>query len=300
MPSLLPQTRSLIDQLDPDLPVLIAGATASGKSALALQIAERQGGQIINADALQVYECWSLLSARPDASELARAPHALYGYVPFETPYSVGEWLRAVTPVLSSGPRPIIVGGTGLYFSALTEGLSPIPPIPAPVRDQGNLLRAHDLAAMIAHLHTQDPETAAAIDLANPMRVQRAWEVLVATGTGLRAWHRKTPAPTLPLAQCQPIVVERPTDILADRIETRFHAMMQNGALDEVRALLPRWNPTLPAARAIGAQELIFHLKGEYSLIEATRLSIIATQQFAKRQRTWFRNRFKTWPRAPF
>lgn len=287
----------LIDRLDPEKPVLIAGATASGKSALALRIAEAQGGVIVNADALQVYGCWRVLSARPDATELARAPHALYGHVGFETPYSVGEWLREVAPLLR-GARPIITGGTGLYFSALTDGLTEIPPIPPALRAEGDALRTTDLDAMIAELRARDPETAGYIALDNPMRVQRAWEVLRATGKGLRAWHHATPPPLLPLSEAQPIVVERPREVLNTRIAQRFHLMLKGGALDEVRALESCWNPTLPAARAIGAAELIAHLKGELSLIEATEKSIIATQQFAKRQRTWFRNRFKTWLRA--
>lgn len=291
---------SIIDSLDPDTPVLIAGATASGKSALALQIAEAQGGVIVNADALQVYGCWHLLSARPGPEDLARAPHALYGHVSYETPYSVGDWLRAVAPILSGPDRPIIIGGTGLYFSALIDGLSQIPAIPEAVRAQGNILRQEDLARMRSELQSRDPETADYIDMQNPMRVQRAWEVLTATGTGLRAWHHATPPALLPLSACQPLIVERPREVLAERIAKRFEWMVENGALDEVAAMLPQWNPTFPASRAIGAQELIFHLKGELSLIEATTNSIVATQQFSKRQRTWFRNRFKTWPRALF
>ncbi len=291
---------SLIASLDPEKPILIAGATASGKSELALQIADAQGGIIINADALQVYACWRLLSARPDDADLARAPHALYGHVPYTTAYSVGDWLRAITPYLQNGPRPIVVGGTGLYFSALTEGLSEIPAIPDHIRTAGNALRSSDLAAMIQELQQKDPESAAYIDLNNPMRVQRAWEVLTATGTGLRAWHHKTPPPLLPLTDCQPLVVERDKTNLSERIAKRFAQMIDQGALDEVRAVFPQWNQSLPASRAIGAPELVAHVKGEIDLIEATELAVIATQQFAKRQRTWFRNRFKNWPRAFF
>ncbi len=289
-----------IDRIDPEKPILIAGATASGKSELALKIAETQGGVIINADALQVYECWSVLSARPNSVDLARAPHALYGHVGYQTPYSVGDWLRAVVPFVQEGPRAIFVGGTGLYFSALIDGLTEIPAIPPEIRARGNRLRTYALEDMRRHLQAEDFETASSIDMNNPMRVQRAWEVLTATGRGLRNWHAKTPPAVLPVDQCQPFVVERPVEILGDRIEHRFKWMVENGALDEVKALLPCWDPLRPASRAIGARELMAHLNDEFTLAEATRLSVIATQQFAKRQRTWFRNRFKSWPRVLF
>ena len=159
-----------------DLPVLIAGPTASGKSALALEIAERDGGVIVNADALQVYDCWRILTARPDKSDLNRAHHLLYGHVAKEQPYSAGHWLREVSRFLrNKAQRPIIVGGTGLYFLALTEGLTDIPEIPPGIRVEGDKLRTSDPREMVAAL---DAETVARIDLNNPMRVQRAWEVL--------------------------------------------------------------------------------------------------------------------------
>ena len=182
----------------PDRPILIAGATASGKSALALALADRWGGQIINADALQVYDGWRLLTARPSAADEERCPHHLYGHVPFLGDYSVGAWLRDLAPLLRTGPRPIIVGGTGLYFRALTEGLAEIPPVPKPVRIVADE-QSH--AALLADLEQSDPVIYAKIDRQNRARVQRAWEVWRATGKPLSQWQAETPAPLLPLDQ---------------------------------------------------------------------------------------------------
>jgi tRNA dimethylallyltransferase len=282
-----------LNDIPPDRPVLIAGPTASGKSALALRIAEAQGGVIVNADAVQVYDCWRVLSARPSPEEEARAPHALYGFLPAEEEYSVGQWLRDVAPLLAEGGRPIVTGGTGLYFSALTEGLADIPAIPPEVRAEATArLAENGLPALLAEL---DVETAARIDRANPARVSRAWEVLRATGRGLAQWQDETGPPPLPLGQTVPIVVTAPRDWLADRIEARFDAMLARGALDEMRALLPRWRPDLPAAKAIGAPELAAHLRGEVSFEAARTQAIAATRRFAKRQRTWFRARMRAW-----
>jgi tRNA dimethylallyltransferase len=281
-----------LDKVAFDRPVLIAGPTASGKSALALRIAETQGGVIVNADALQVYANWRVLTARPSPEEEARAPHRLYGHVGRTQPYSVGHWLREVADVLATGARPIIVGGTGLYFSALTEGLAVIPPIPPEVRAQGDALRAEGIAALMSGI---DPETRARIDTLNPARVQRAWEVQQATGRGLASWQADTPAPLLPLADCTALVLTPAKDWLGARIDRRFDVMVAGGALDEVRAEMADWQPDLPSARAIGAPELMAHLRGETTLEEAVHLARIATRQYAKRQRTWFRNRVRAW-----
>lgn len=271
-----------------DRPVLIAGPTASGKSALALAIAQTQGGVIVNADALQVYGNWRVLTARPDATDLAHAPHRLYGHVSWDNDYSVGHWLREVGALLA-GERPIIVGGTGLYFRALTEGLADIPPTPATVRAKGD---AMSLPALIAAL---DPDTTGKIDLANRARVQRAWEVLTATGQGLAAWQAATPAPLLALSDCTALRIDAPVDWLNERIARRFDVMLAYGAVDEVAANLSRWDPALPAMRAIGAPELVAHLRGEMTLRAARDAAIIATRQYAKRQRTWFRARMQAW-----
>jgi tRNA dimethylallyltransferase len=271
-----------------DRPVLIAGPTASGKSALALRIAQVQGGVIVNADALQVYGNWHVLTARPDDADLAAAPHRLYGHVGWDAAYSVGHWLREVGQLMA-GDRLIIVGGTGLYFRALTEGLADIPPTPTDIRATADRL---SLAEMIA---TLDHATAQWIDLNNRARVQRAWEVWHATGKGLAAWQAETPAPPLPLASCTALVLDAPVAWLNARIAQRFDLMLANGALDEVAANLPHWTPALPSMRAIGAPELIAHLRGECSLDAARDAAITASRQYAKRQRTWFRARMGAW-----
>ncbi|WP_370285998.1 tRNA (adenosine(37)-N6)-dimethylallyltransferase MiaA [Pseudooceanicola nanhaiensis] len=286
----------LPSDLDPDRPVLIAGPTASGKSALAIAIAERDGGVVVNADASQVFANWRVLTARPSAAEEARVPHRLFGHVPGDAAYSVGHWLREVAPLLG-GARPIIVGGTGLYFTALTEGLAEIPETPAEVRAEADALRRD--GGVEALLGAIDAETLSRIDRQNPMRVQRAWEVQRATGRGLAAWQDATPPPLLPLERAQPLLVEAGKDWLNDRIARRFDAMLAEGALEEARANLPGWDPALPSSRAIGAPELIAHLRGEMTREEARAAATIATRQYAKRQRTWFRARMKAWRPLP-
>lgn len=282
----------LIAQISAEQPVLIAGPTASGKSALALEIATRQGGVVINADAIQVFDNWRILTARPPAEDEAQAEHLLYGHIAGDADYSVGHWLREVAPLLS-GKRPIIVGGTGLYFTALTAGLANIPATPPEVR----LLADRRLAeegreALLAEL---DEDSRNHIDQLNPMRVQRAWEVLHSTGKGIRAWQLDTPPPLLPLADCFPVVFDVDKDWLNDRIARRFDMMLEQGALEEAEANLPTWNPAHLSAKAIGAPELIAHLQGTLTLNQARNAATIATRQFAKRQRTWFRSKMATW-----
>jgi len=275
-----------------DTPVLIAGPTASGKSALALAIAEAGGGVIVNADALQVYDGWRVLTARPTADEEARARHVLYGHVPFEAEYSVGDWLREVTPLLDGPERPIIVGGTGLYFRALTEGLAEIPPTPPEVRTEAE---ARDPAALLEELRRGDPAIVARIDTQNPARLRRAWEVLRATGRPLSAWQDATEAPALPLAAPVPLLLDADRDWLNARIALRFDRMLEAGALAEAEANLHRWDKAGGARKAIGASELIAHLRGEMTLDEAREAAVIASRQYAKRQRTWFRARMGGW-----
>lgn len=274
--------------LAPDTPVLIAGPTASGKSALALHIARTQGGIVVNADALQVFDGWRLLTARPSDADLSAAPHALYGHVPFDAAYSVGHWLRDVAPLLHA-TRPIIVGGTGLYFSALTEGLADIPPTPPAVR------AAADALSLSALMDGVDAETLSRIDTANRARVQRAWEVQQTTHRALSDWQDNTPPPLLPLAATMPVVIEAPKSWLSPRIVRRFDQMLEQGALAEAEAMLPHWNPAHQSARAIGAPELMAHLSGELSLTDARDAAIVATRQYAKRQRTWFARRMRHW-----
>lgn len=275
--------------IPPDRPVLIAGPTASGKSALAARIVRDGGGIVVNADALQVYGNWRILTARPSVLEEEALPHALYGHVARDARYSVGHWLREVEAILHGPLRPVIVGGTGLYFSALTQGLAPVPPTPAAIRAKGDALPLPDL------IRALDSDTAAGIDLNNRARVQRAWEVLHATGKGLAAWQADTPPPLLPLERATALVLRPEPSWLDARINRRFDMMMAGGALDEARAELPHWQPNRPSSRAIGAPELIAHLRGEMTLDDAVAAGKRATRQYAKRQRTWFRNRMRAW-----
>jgi len=286
---------SQLPPIDSVQPVLIAGPTASGKSALALEVAQTHGGVIINADAIQVFDNWRVLTARPSAEDETAAPHKLYGHVPYDAEYSVGHWLRDVAPLLTQGTRPIIVGGTGLYFTALTQGLADIPATPPDLRAHANTrVAAEGYQALLDEL---DAETATRIDRQNPMRVQRAWEVLTTTGRTLADWQDNTPPPLLPLSDTCPIVFDAPKDWLNARIARRFDLMLKQGALDEAQANLVTFDSAHLSAKAIGAPELIAHLRGEIDLDTARERATIATRQFAKRQRTWFRSKMKTWHR---
>ena len=285
-------------------PVLIAGPTASGKSALALALAERDGGCVINADAAQVYACWRILTARPGDEDLARAPHRLYGHVACAGGrYSVGEWLPEVAAAIAdarrTGLRPIVVGGTGLYLSTLTGGLSDIPAIPPEVRARSEaMLAAGELDRMLVRLRQEDPATYASIDRNNPMRVQRAWEVLVATGRGLSDWHAAPHVRVVPPESAVRIVLQPEPDMLNSRIDRRFRQMVEQGAVEEVRTFLRcGYDWSQPAGQVLGARSLQEYLRGDLGLDAAVAASVTATRQFAKRQRTWFRNRMADWTR---
>ena len=278
--------------IDASRHLLIAGPTASGKSALALAVAQAQGGLIVNADALQVWSCWRVLSARPSARDEAAAPHALYGHVAPGRGYSVGEWLRDVAALMDR--RLIVVGGTGLYLGALTRGLAPVPPVPPGVRAQADALLARP-GGLQQMLEGLDAPTRERIDIRNPARVQRAWEVLQASGRGLAQWQAQTPPPLIGPDQCQRIVLNADRDWLGERIARRFDTMLREGALDEVRRMLPQWDARQQWARAIGAPELVAHLQGRIGLQTATERAVIATRQYAKSQRIWFRGRMKDW-----
>lgn len=284
-------------------PVLIIGPTASGKSALALALSRRLGGAlIINADALQVYDGWRILTARPGPQELAEVEHALYGHVPPEEPgYSAGAWLREVAPLLegaSADGRPtILVGGAGLYFKVLTEGLAPIPAIAPAQRARIEAeIAGGGLSAAAARLSRDDPKSAARVDLDNPRRVLRALEVLDGTGKGLADWAEETPPPLLPIeaAATARLAIDRVS--LRERIRTRLRAMIAMGALDEVAAMTARGlDRALPAMKALGAKELAAHLDGETSLETALEAAAIETGRYAKRQDTWARNQCGAW-----
>jgi tRNA dimethylallyltransferase len=282
-----------IADIPSDIPILIAGPTASGKSSLALSIAHKKGGRILNADALQVYENWRVLTARPNLEEETLVPHSLYGHVDGTEHYSVGGWLRDIQPHLGNEHRPIIVGGTGLYFKALTSGLAQIPPIPPLVREKATeKLNTEGLEALIADL---DHATQIRLDLQNPMRVQRAWEVFESTRRSIAQWQDETQPPLLELGNCSTILFDVSKDWLNKRINKRFDKMLTSGALEEAQSNSKNWNQNVPSSKAIGAKELVSYLAGDLTFEEAKERATIATRQFAKRQRTWFRSNMKNW-----
>ncbi|MEM9097168.1 MAG: tRNA (adenosine(37)-N6)-dimethylallyltransferase MiaA [Pseudomonadota bacterium] len=281
--------------------ILIAGPTASGKSALAIELAREHGGAIINADSQQVFSDWRILTARPSAEDEAELPHFLYGHLPLTQAYSVGHWLRDLRPVLDQCREreltPIITGGTGLYFKALTEGIAPIPLTPPEIRARGEAeLQSLGLTAFAQQFARRDPETARLIDQENPMRVLRAWEVLETTGRGLADWRTETEPPLLPLTKCDTRVVVPDREGLYARCDARFDRMLELGVLDEVRqvmALNPP--PTAPGLKALGASDLIAHLDGEIEIATAVENAKQATRRYAKRQLTWARNQMSAW-----
>ncbi|WP_244597723.1 tRNA (adenosine(37)-N6)-dimethylallyltransferase MiaA [Roseitalea porphyridii] len=281
---------------------LIAGPTASGKSAFALELAARTGAHIVNADSMQVYDGLRVLTARPDADELARAPHHLYGHVPPSVAYSTGQWARDVTDLIARLPPDaslVFAGGTGLYFKALTEGLSPMPDVPDAVRAAFRARLAREGApALHADLAARDAEGAAMLEPGDGQRVVRALEVLEASGAPLRHWQGRRGDPVLPPETIGARFVLLPERAaLNARIESRFDAMIARGALDEVRALRAlNLDPDLPAMKAIGVRELGAVLDGAMDEAEAIARAKAATRQYAKRQMTWFRNQFDaTW-----
>ncbi len=274
--------------------LIVAGPTASGKSALALALAERLGGTIINTDAMQVYRELRVLTARPTPDDEARVPHALYGVRPAADPGNVAWWreaaLAAMAAARDAGRLPILTGGSGLYFASLTEGLADIPdPGPTARTEARALLKEIGPAALHARLAAVDPVTAARLRPTDSQRVARAWEVWRGTGTGLAAWQaRKTPPAPWRFAA---ILLDPPRTELRAAIAARFDAMLRDGALEEVRALLAlQLDPALPAMRAHGVPELASHLRGEITLAEAGRRTELVTGQYTKRQATWFRH----------
>jgi tRNA dimethylallyltransferase len=281
--------------------ILIAGPTASGKSALALELAERLGGSIVNADSMQVYRDLRIITARPTPAEEARVPHRLYGHVDAAENYSVGRWCRdvgeALADIAAQGRVPILVGGTGLYFKALTTGLAAVPPIPAEIRASvRGRLTSEGAAALHAELMQRDPVTAQRLMVNDRSRISRALEVVLATGRSLTDWHREGMLALVDPARAVKVFLTCERKQLVARIETRFAAMLKAGALDEVRALAARQlDPLLPAMKAHGVPWLIRHLNGEISLDEAAAGAIMDTRRYAKRQLTWFRNQMPGW-----
>jgi tRNA dimethylallyltransferase len=285
--------------------VLIAGPTASGKSALAIALAEKLGGVVINADSMQVYRDLHTITARPSAEDEARVPHLLYGHVDAAENYSVGRWCRdvasALTDVIAAGGVPILVGGTGLYFKALTSGLAAVPPVPADIRDAVRArLAGEGVRALYDELLQLDPQSAVRLMPNDRSRIARALEVIKATGRSLTDWHREGMPPLIDAAATAKVFLTCERRDLVARIERRFDTMMEAGALDEVRALAARQlDPLLPAMKAHGVPWLIRHLKGEIARHEAVAGAKMDTRRYAKRQVTWFRNQLADWPWAP-
>ncbi|MGV9005422.1 MAG: tRNA (adenosine(37)-N6)-dimethylallyltransferase MiaA [Brevundimonas sp.] len=283
---------------------LIAGPTASGKSRLALETAERTGAVILNVDSQQLYADLRILSARPTAEDEARAEHRLYGIADAADAWSVGRWSRAVMPVLAElaaeGRPALLVGGTGLYFNALTRGLADIPDIPDAVRDEiGALYDSTGEGSVRRRLVEADPESEAAIAPGDRQRLIRALAVLTVTGQPLSLWRADT-RPLLAEGSWEAVVVEPPRDRLYAACDARVDAMVEQGALDEVRALVARrLDATLPAMKAVGVRDFAAHLRGEVSLNEAVTAVQQATRNYAKRQLTWFRNQTPDWVRHP-
>ena len=278
--------------------ILIAGPTASGKSRLAMEIASATGGIVVNADALQVYSCWRILTARPTPQDEAKLPHSLYGHVQRRQKYSVGAWLKEIGRLLeepADAPR-VIVGGTGLYFSALAEGLSYIPEIPADVSSESaDALSKRGLEGLLSDLAANDPSSLSRIDRSNTARVRRAWEVWRSTGRGLAFWQSVPGTPLLRNEDCERLVLSPDRSLLDCRIRRRLEEMLDIGLLEECEAAMDEWDSSLPSSRAIGAKQFLAHLNGRCTLEDAVESTAVATRQYAKRQRTWFRNRMKDW-----
>jgi tRNA dimethylallyltransferase len=283
--------------------ILVVGPTASGKSALALELAEKHNGVIVNADSMQVYRDLRIITARPTPEDEARAPHHLYGHVDAAENYSVGRWAADAAAELATTGRcaraAIIVGGTGLYFSALTRGLAAVPPIPAEIREEVRGRLASDgIAALHAELTRRDPLSAARLMPGDRARVTRALEVVLATGRSLTDWQEENMPAIVDLATAVKVFLMPKREELFRRIDARFDAMIAAGALDEVSALNARnLDPDLPAMKAHGVPWLIRHLNGEITVAQAVDAAKRDTRQYTKRQATWFRNQLAefTW-----
>ena len=275
--------------------LLIAGPTASGKSALALKLARERGGVIINADSMQVYRELRILSARPTPEEEAQAPHRLYGHVNGADDYSVGRWLADAKLEMQAcwaiGKLPIVVGGTGLYFMALSGGLAELPPIAPEVRERWRNFKGNHHV----ELQKRDPVGAAKLNPADRQRIIRALEVFESSGKPLAMWQAEAQSQAfLNQINVERLFVDVPREDLYVRAERRFDVMMAQGALDEVRAL-PALPPDQPIMKAIGVPELLAHLRGDIALEDAIIQAKTATRQYIKRQLTWWRGQMKDW-----
>jgi tRNA dimethylallyltransferase len=281
---------------------LIAGPTASGKSTLAARRAAERGGIVVNADSMQVYRELRILTARPAEADEAAVPHRLYGFRPASEPYSVAEWLKDVAPLIAAareGGRPlVIVGGTGLYFKALLEGLSPVPAIPEDIRDwwRAEAAAATDSAALHGILRERDPAMAARLAPTDPQRIVRALEVLEATGRSLLDWQQVQGEALLSATEAELLFVSPPRETLYARCNARLDQMIDAGALEEVRHLATQGlDPELPAMRALGVRPLLVHLRGLLALDAAVEEAKTETRRYAKRQLTWARRNMIAW-----
>ena len=283
-----------MSSVEPEPVVIVAGPTASGKSALALALGEALGGTIINADSMQVYRDLAVLTARPGPAELARAPHRLYGVIDAAEACSAGRWrdlaLAEIATARAAGDVPILTGGSGLYLRALLEGLAPVPPVPAAVREEARALHARlGGEAFRRALAALDPEAARRLAAGDRQRLIRAYEVVTATGRPLADWRRSQGAAAGPPAAA--VLLLPPRAALYAACDARFLQMVERGAIDEVQALLARGlDPTLPAMRAVGVPELTALLAGRASREAAIAAGQQATRRYAKRQYTWFRH----------
>lgn len=279
--------------------MLIAGPTASGKSALAVERAREIGGVVVNADAMQVYDVLRVVTARPDPAEMGGVPHLLYGTVAPETRFSTGQWLRAAAGVLAEqGDRPlVVVGGTGLYFAALLNGFAEVPEVPASVvREVEAELAGLDREARGRLIADRDPETARLLKSPDPQRVARALAVLKATGRPLAFFQGQATRGLLDEYEVERIVLKPERGLLRERIARRFDAMLEQGAVEEVVALRAlQLDPSLPAMKAIGVPEISAWLDGTIAREAMIERAVTATRQYAKRQRTWFRGRMADW-----
>lgn len=279
--------------------MLIAGPTASGKSAVAMDIADACGGVVINVDSMQVYRDLAILTARPDAADEARIPHRLYGYVDAADPYSVARWRQDAAEVLRrlDGRLPVFVGGSGLYFEALLNGLSDVPPIPEAIRTHWRARgREETPMALHAELAARDPLMAGRLRTSDTQRIIRALEVVEATGASLASFQSDAGHGLLQSDRCLKLVLDVPPENLRAQINGRFEKMIAAGALEEVRALAARGlDPALPVMKAHGVPWLMAHLRGEMRLDEAIVRAQGDTRRYAKRQRTWLRQRMAEW-----
>ncbi|KJF73947.1 tRNA (adenosine(37)-N6)-dimethylallyltransferase MiaA [Agrobacterium arsenijevicii] len=276
--------------------ILITGPTASGKSALALRLARERNGVVINADSMQVYDTLRVLTARPSEEEMEGVPHLLYGHVPASSLYSTGEWLREISAQLpdlrKQGRFPVIVGGTGLYFKALTGGLSDMPAIPDDIRDRLRARLIEEGAAVLhAELSQRDPAMAQGLQPGDGQRIVRALEVIEATGKSILDFQKASGPVIVDPDRAQKFVVLPERPVLHDRINRRFETMMESGAVEEVKALLALdLASDATVMKAIGVAQIADMLAGRMSEAEVIEKSAAATRQYAKRQMTWFRN----------